>query len=667
MKERRKRFANFNPRLLIMVGIIALVITGSAAALLTLVVSNLTIVAALHQPQGNPLDQFQLLNLVKAGKPDQAFDLAFETGDTFFGNVFNALDGVGANVGIGLRFTRVPRADLNGPGEWANHIPKRPTGPNAQSCFDCHRTPIEDGGSPAVDMNMRDPFHLARLDAIITRQAPPFFGSGALQRLAEEMTASLKQIRDAAVSEACTTGSSTKPLVVQGVSFGTIKATRTSTNPCKTTVDTSGVVGVSPDLIIRPFEWKGINFTLRDFVRGASNNELGMQPVELTGLGVDGDFDGIVNEASVGDETSLAVYTAAQPRPVTQLELDALGLLDTPLSSIQIDSINHGAQVFNQIGCTVCHVPTLKLKNPIFSEPSQSADFRDATFPAGQNPIAEGVDPAFPVSFDLTKDQPDNIVFDANGNIVTRLGSFQVDANGLVIVNLYGDLKRHEMGAGLAETIDEAGTGPSNFQTENLWGVGSTPPYLHDGRATTLTEAILEHGGEAQAANDAFQDLGLQDQKDLIAFLNNLILFSPTTQIVIGQTPTPTPTPTATPTPTPTLTPTPTPTSPLRFSLSYTVANDWGTGATINMVLTNLSSVDVNGWTIKWNFPGNQRITDDWGGISTQSGNAVTIKNESYNPMLTANGGQAFLGINFSYTGSNAKPVNITVNGVPVQ
>ncbi|MGH7151634.1 MAG: hypothetical protein ACREIU_13090 [Planctomycetota bacterium] len=47
-----------------------------------------------------------------------------------------------------------------------------------------------------------------------------------------------------------------------------------------------------------------------------------------------------------------------------------------------------------------------------------------------------------------------------------------------------GDLKRHDMGPGLAEPIDEVGTGSSAFLTENLWGVGSTAPYLHDGRAT---------------------------------------------------------------------------------------------------------------------------------------------------------------------------------------
>lgn len=61
--------------------------------------------------------------------------------------------------------------------------------------------------------------------------------------------------------------------------------------------------------------------------------------------------------------------------------------------------------------------------------------------------------------------------------------------------------------------------------TENLWGVGSTAPYLHDGRATTLTEAILEHGGEARSSRNAFAGRSDAEKADIIAFLDNLVLF----------------------------------------------------------------------------------------------------------------------------------------------
>jgi CxxC motif-containing protein (DUF1111 family) len=92
-------------------------------------------------------------------------------------------------------------------------------------------------------------------------------------------------------------------------------------------------------------------------------------------------------------------------------------------------------------------------------------------------------------------------------------------------VRLFGDLKRHDMGRGLAERIDETGTGRSTWITKELWGVGSTAPYLHDGRATTITEAVLEHGGEAAASRDAAKRLPAAERAQLVAFLENLVLF----------------------------------------------------------------------------------------------------------------------------------------------
>ena len=100
-------------------------------------------------------------------------------------------------------------------------------------------------------------------------------------------------------------------------------------------------------LIVRPFQWKGSVPFLRDFNRGAAHNELGMQAVEVVGDNVDGDADGVRNELTIGDMTTLTVYMAAQPRPTTLLELNQLGLLEPALTSAQVNQINHGAQVFN--------------------------------------------------------------------------------------------------------------------------------------------------------------------------------------------------------------------------------------------------------------------------------------------------------------------------------
>ena len=173
----------------------------------------------------------------------------------------------------------------------------------------------------------------------------------------------------------------------------------------------------------------------------------------------------------------------------------------------------------------MCHIPSHKIDKPTFSEPSQNQNHRDIVFPAGQDPVSRGLDPAFPISFDLTQDQPDNQITDAFGDVIYRLGALETDRSGRANVRLFGDLKRHDMGPGLAETIDADGIPAAVFLTEGLWGVASTAPYLHDGRATTLTEAILEHGGEAANSRDNFLGLSTSNQEHIIAFLNNLVLF----------------------------------------------------------------------------------------------------------------------------------------------
>lgn len=99
-------------------------------------------------------------------------------------------------------------------------------------------------------------------------------------------------------------------------------------------------------------------------------------------------------------------------------------------------------------------------------------------------------------------------------------------------VNAYTDLLVHDMGPTLADNIgfgtpqvgdvtDPAHTG-SEFRTAPLWGIKNFAPYLHDGRAQTLDDAILMHGGEAQAIRDNYDALSQQDKDDLIKFLEAL-------------------------------------------------------------------------------------------------------------------------------------------------
>jgi len=95
-----------------------------------------------------------------------------------------------------------------------------------------------------------------------------------------------------------------------------------------------------------------------------------------------------------------------------------------------------------------------------------------------------------------------------------------------VVRNIFTDFKRHDLGPNFHE-INYDGTIRREFLTTPLWGVGSTGPYGHDGRSMTLKDVILRHGGEARLARDKFANAGLGTQKDIIIFLNTLVLFPP--------------------------------------------------------------------------------------------------------------------------------------------
>ena len=58
--------------------------------------------------------------------------------------------------------------------------------------------------------------------------------------------------------------------------------------------------------------------------------------------------------------------------------------------------------------------------------------------------------------------------------------------------------------------------------TTKLWGVGDTAPYWHDGSSPTLRDAIMRHGGEAQASREAFANATEREQEQLLAFLKQL-------------------------------------------------------------------------------------------------------------------------------------------------
>jgi len=105
---------------------------------------------------------------------------------------------------------------------------------------------------------------------------------------------------------------------------------------------------------------------------------------------------------------------------------------------------------------------------------------------------------------------------------------FEVPALAGQLIWPYTDLLLHDMGEGLADHRPEGEASGREWRTPPLWGIGLTEAvnghtfFLHDGRARSFTEAILWHGGEAEAARDAFATLPREDREALLAFLNSL-------------------------------------------------------------------------------------------------------------------------------------------------
>ncbi len=306
---------------------------------------------------------------------------------------------------------------------------------------------------------------------------PPFlYGGGGVELLAKEMTADLhgllRQARTAAP------GAVTR-LLTHGVDFGFLRTEAPGL------VDLEGVEGIGfehnegrrPEdvLVVRPFGRKGEFFSMREFDVAAMRFHFGIQPTEFVGADVDDDGDGVVNEISDGAMTALHLFDVTNPPPVMQ-GLDA--------------AAQAGFDTFQRIGCADCHRPVLET--------------RSRYLPLAHPGVAE--------------DPQANVYFSVD---LVEVG-FAPSPNGGVYVPLFADLKRHAMGPELEETAHFAEVGNDMFTTARLWGVGDTAPYLHDGRALDIRDAILAHGGEAQAARDAFNGLGTAAQGNLVRFLRKL-------------------------------------------------------------------------------------------------------------------------------------------------
>ena len=405
----------------------------------------------------------------------------------------------------------------------------------ADSCAGCHGRPRGSagfGGDVATRPDSRDSVHL--------------FGLGLQEQLGEEITAELRAIRAEAVLIAGLIGAPvTRTLTSKGINFGSLTANANGT------VDTSGVQGINGDLRVRPFFAQGATASIREFLVGAFNAEMGLEspdidliaaqtgPVttpsgfQLNGLTdvvegataasptSDGDLDGVTNEVptSIVDFMEfylLHYFKAATGKPSQEATL--------------------GRILFQQIGCTSCHIQNLTIDSD-----RRVADVETVYNPTLGNPINNlfataslfvSPDPAVPAIIGSgTAEAPQHPV------------GLLAAGNAFVVRNFFADFKRHNLGPNFEErnygnfvaqvspNADPPNSPPFNFTTvhitEPLWGVGDTAPYGHDGRSGTLDDVILRHGGEALASRNGYVALPVFAQTWLQTFLRTLVLFGP--------------------------------------------------------------------------------------------------------------------------------------------
>ena len=377
------------------------------------------------------------------------------------------------------------------------------------SCAGCHSRPR---GSAGFGGNV-----VTRPDS---RDAPHLFGLGLIEQLADEITKDLRGIRDAAIAAASSSGNSVpQPLESKGISFGKI------TGLSDGSADTAEVEGVNPDLRIRPFFHEGETISMREFIVGALKAEMGLEaPDPLLCAATDSQNPEAVETPS-GLELDPALDTMERP-PVCDKTEDGDGdgvvnevdgaLIDhlefyllnyfKPGRAKVSDSAKQGEAIIKDIGCTTCHVQNLTI----------AQDRRVADVETQFNEEQGIFNRLFATVTPLFQNMPD------------EQGPPQLLPKGepVVVENIFTDLKRHDLGAAFHER-EYDGSIHTMFVTEPLWGVGSTAPYGHDGRSINLTEVILRHGGEAQTARDAYQQLPESEQQLVVDFLRSLVLFPP--------------------------------------------------------------------------------------------------------------------------------------------
>jgi len=375
------------------------------------------------------------------------------------------------------------------------------------SCAGCHGRPRGSAGFGGDVVTRPD-----------SRDAPHLFGLGLQEMVADEITGELRAIRQNAINTAISTRTAVeRPLQSKGISYGTIRVSATGA------VDTSRVVGIDPDLRVRPFFAQGATISIREFIIGAFNDEMGLQAVDPltasaaaggrvttpTGMILDGSTDRIQRSlaTTTGDDPDRDGVTNEIPTALVDHMEFYLFNYFKPGTYQHTNTAQIGQNLLVQIGCTGCHIPNLVI----------TRDRRVADVETAYDPARGIFNKMFATASVLFTEQNDG-----SGHPTIKVPV----RNSFMIRNFYADMKRHDLGPNFHERNYD-GSITTHFMTEPLWGVGSSPPYGHDGRSINLREVILRHGEEAQASRDAFDALPESSKLAIFEFLNELVLFPP--------------------------------------------------------------------------------------------------------------------------------------------
>ena len=217
---------------------------------------------------------------------------------------------------------------------------------------------------------------------------------------------------------------------------------------------------VSGETRVGRFGWKAQQASVLAFSADAYNNEMGITNRFFPHENApNGNTAAIARFLRADGELDDVVD--ANGRGDIDLVADYMRLLAAPPRLAMSVSAAQGQQVFANIGCAACHTPSMT---------------------TGRNAVA---------------------------------------ALSVKTVGLYSDLLLHDMGS-LNDGIAQAGARANEMKTPPLWGLRVTAPYLHDGRAPTVDQAIRAHDGEARIVRDRYGALSPVQRQQLLDFLNTL-------------------------------------------------------------------------------------------------------------------------------------------------